>query len=98
MKAGKLDRARSVADAAERVARAIGEPDDQAFALVRAAHTLVQVGVHKRARRLVASALSTGDWSRLPLDVLISIAPEVPATIGDWGYRVFSEATTRDHQ
>ena len=61
---------------AEQLARALADPYSQAEALVAVAGALAQANSRTSANRLLAVALSVGDWRRLPLPVVAGVSPD----------------------
>jgi hypothetical protein len=76
--AGDLDRARMLADRAEAAATTIPNPDQRARALA----TLAGKAAPKRARSLLAQALTAGHWEASVV-VLAQINPPAVSTIAD---------------
>jgi hypothetical protein len=79
--AGEHDRGGPVATDAEQIARGITNPYDQAGALADVAGALADAGDARWAARLLGAALRVGDWTRLPLDVVTDVRPDVIRTI-----------------
>ena len=68
-------------ETAELLAQSVSEPDMQGSALASVAKALHDAGDQMKARRTLAKALDVGPWQNAS-HALISVAPDVLATIG----------------